>query len=99
MQQIEFGPGLLIVFYEENGKKWVEIASNYNLTCPFTPEIQRGRGNVFMPLEKFREIMAHAQLQKALEQCSIRASSTHFARRSTTLQRGLRSTSSCSCSA
>ena len=62
-QQIEFGPGLLVVLYEERGQKWVEIASNYNLTCPLTPEIQRGRGNVFMPLEKFLAILNSLELK------------------------------------
>jgi len=62
---VEIAPGLLVVFYDHKGEKWVEIASNYNLDCPITAAIgeQRHRGNVFMPLEKFREILNSADVR------------------------------------
>ncbi len=63
-KQLSIGPGLLVVFYEERGEKWVEIASNYNLNCPVTPGVQRHVGNVFMPLAKFLEILDSAGLRK-----------------------------------
>ena len=62
--QVEVSPGLLVVVYEEDGGKWVEVASNFNLDCPITPEIQRHIGNVFMPAELFLRILDDPELRK-----------------------------------
>jgi hypothetical protein len=73
VRQVEICPGVLVVFYEDQGQEWVEIASNYNLTCPLTPEMQRraasgslvgGGGNVFMPLDKFRALLESAAIRR-----------------------------------
>jgi hypothetical protein len=77
VRQVEICPGVLVVFYEAeaDGQEWVEIASNYNLTCPITPEMQRraaggslagGGGNVFMPLDKFRALVDSRAIRKIL---------------------------------
>lgn len=65
---VEIAPGLLVVFYDHNGEKWVEIASNYNLNCPLTPGMQRHIGNVFMPAKEFLKILNSAELRALVGQ-------------------------------
>ena len=65
IQQFEIGPGVLIVFYEDKGEKWVEIASNYNLSAPMAADVQRHVGNVFLPLRRFLEILNHQPMHRS----------------------------------
>ena len=59
-EYMEFGPGLMVFFYrDDDGKEIVEIASNYPSPVPE----QEPCGNVFMPLQKFKEILASHALR------------------------------------